>query len=98
MRWSVAKGIGRVTGCLPQELADEVVAQVLELFRPTGDASLGHGLGVMPGILPDWRRMSEQACNACKCAQRVMPPGTGAAWPWPSLHAVACSSQPACRS
>ena len=36
VRWSVAKGIGRVTGCLPQELADEVVAQVLDLFRPTG--------------------------------------------------------------
>jgi hypothetical protein len=37
VRWSVAKCVGRVTGCLPQELADEVVAQVLELFRPTGE-------------------------------------------------------------
>lgn len=36
VRWSGAKGIGRVTGCLPQELADEIVAQVLDLFRPTG--------------------------------------------------------------
>jgi hypothetical protein len=36
VRWSGAKGIGRVTGCLPAELGDEVVGSVLELFRPTG--------------------------------------------------------------
>ena len=40
----MAKGVGRVTGCLPQELADQVVAQVLELFRPTGvDRPIGVG-------------------------------------------------------
>lgn len=28
VRWSAAKGVGRVTGCLPKELADEIVEQV----------------------------------------------------------------------
>ena len=43
VRWSAAKGIGRVTGCLPQDLADDVVGQVLELFRPTESDAAWHG-------------------------------------------------------
>lgn len=42
-RWSAAKGIGRVTGRLPKELADEVVASVLELFSVQNADSAWHG-------------------------------------------------------
>lgn len=43
VRWSTAKGIGRVTGRLPKELADEVVGSVLELFSPREGDSAWHG-------------------------------------------------------
>jgi hypothetical protein len=36
VRWSAAKGLGRLVGCLPRELGDEVAAGLLTLFRPTG--------------------------------------------------------------
>jgi hypothetical protein len=42
-RWSAAKGIGRVTGRLPKELADEVVGSVLELFNPRESDGAWHG-------------------------------------------------------
>ncbi|RZC41515.1 tubulin-specific chaperone D, partial [Asbolus verrucosus] len=41
--WSAAKGVGRVTGRLPQELADEVVGSVLELFNPREGDGAWHG-------------------------------------------------------
>ncbi|XP_017771538.1 PREDICTED: tubulin-specific chaperone D [Nicrophorus vespilloides] len=43
VRWSAAKGIGRVTGRLPKELADEVVGSVLELFSPREGDGAWHG-------------------------------------------------------
>jgi hypothetical protein len=35
VRWSAAKGVGRVTGRLTLSFADDVVASVLDLFGST---------------------------------------------------------------
>ncbi|GLC39358.1 hypothetical protein PLESTM_000887300 [Pleodorina starrii] len=43
VRWSAAKGVGRVTGCLPRELGDEVVESLMQLFGPTEMDSSWHG-------------------------------------------------------
>ncbi|OIV90959.1 hypothetical protein TanjilG_16919 [Lupinus angustifolius] len=40
VRWSAAKGIGRITSCLTSSLSEEVLSSVLELFSPgEGDGS-----------------------------------------------------------
>jgi hypothetical protein len=36
VRWSAAKGVGRLAGCLPCELGEEVVQGVLGLLSPAG--------------------------------------------------------------
>ncbi|EFJ25897.1 hypothetical protein SELMODRAFT_413196 [Selaginella moellendorffii] len=43
VRWSAAKGLGRVTSRLSSENADDVVASVLELFSPTEGDGAWHG-------------------------------------------------------
>jgi len=43
VRWSAAKGVGRVTGRLPQELADDVVGSILDLFSPRETDASWHG-------------------------------------------------------
>ncbi|CAL9693227.1 unnamed protein product [Knipowitschia caucasica] len=43
VRWSAAKGIGRVTGRLPRELADEVVGSVLDCFSFQETDNAWHG-------------------------------------------------------
>lgn len=39
VRWSAAKGVGRLAGCLPCELAEEVVQGVLALLSPAGEGN-----------------------------------------------------------
>ncbi|XP_056143333.1 tubulin-specific chaperone D isoform X2 [Lampris incognitus] len=64
VRWSAAKGLGRVTGRLPKELADEVVGSVLDCFSFQETENSWHGgclalaeLGrrglLLPSRLPD---------------------------------------------
>ncbi|GFO18516.1 tubulin-specific chaperone d-like [Plakobranchus ocellatus] len=60
VRWTGAKGIGRVTGRLPKELADDVVGSVLELFSYQETDGAWHGaclalaeLGRRGLLLPD---------------------------------------------
>ena len=43
VRWSSAKGIGRTTGRLPYEFADDIVQCVLELFVDTETDAAWHG-------------------------------------------------------
>ncbi|XP_050312705.1 tubulin-specific chaperone D [Anthonomus grandis grandis] len=43
VRWSAAKGVGRVTSRLPKDLADEVVGSVLELLGPRENDGAWHG-------------------------------------------------------
>lgn len=43
VRWSAAKGIGRITGRLPRELADDVVQSVLEFFSIREGDAAWHG-------------------------------------------------------
>ncbi|CAL8461606.1 g1137 [Coccomyxa elongata] len=43
VRWSAAKGIGRVSARLPKELGDEVVEAVLDLFSDAERDSAWHG-------------------------------------------------------
>ncbi|KAL3660909.1 hypothetical protein V7S43_013926 [Phytophthora oleae] len=43
VRWSAAKGIGRITGRLPYEFADDIVQSVLELFVATESDGAWHG-------------------------------------------------------
>ena len=43
VRWSAAKGVGRVTGRLPKELADDVVGSLLELFSFRETDGAWHG-------------------------------------------------------
>jgi hypothetical protein len=43
VRWSAAKGVGRVTGRLPHVLADDVVGSVLDLFSDAESDAGWHG-------------------------------------------------------
>lgn len=71
VRWSAAKGVGRVTGRLPKELADEVVGSVLDLFTMMEGDAAWHGgclalaeLGRRGLLLP--QRLSDVVPVVCK--------------------------------
>ncbi|XP_077022426.1 tubulin-specific chaperone D isoform X2 [Tamandua tetradactyla] len=67
VRWSAAKGIGRMAGRLPRELADDVVGSVLDCFsfQETNDAWHGGCLALAElgrrGLLLPSRLTDEQA-------------------------------------
>lgn len=72
VRWSAAKGVGRVTGRLPKDLADEVVGSVLECFSFQETNNAWHGgclalaeLGrrglLLPSRLPDGGSLCTQS-------------------------------------
>eukprot|EP01018_Ginkgo_biloba_P017523 Gb_00473 [translate_table: standard] len=74
VRWSAAKGVGRVTGRLTVVLADEVLASILELFSPgEGDGSWHGGCLalaelarrglLLPGRLPEVVPVIEKALH-----------------------------------
>lgn len=43
VRWSAAKGIGRITSRLEIQMADDVVNAVLDLFSPNETEDTWHG-------------------------------------------------------
>lgn len=43
IRWSAAKGIGRITSRLPREFGDEVVGSVIEILNPLEPHEAWHG-------------------------------------------------------
>ncbi|SPP79297.1 tubulin-specific chaperone D [Drosophila guanche] len=43
IRWSAAKGLGRVTNRLPKELADEVIGSVIDILNPLEPHEAWHG-------------------------------------------------------
>ena len=43
VRWTSAKGLGRITMRLSSDFADQIVEQLSELFKPTETDSAGHG-------------------------------------------------------
>lgn len=73
VRWSAAKGIGRITGRLPYEFADDIVQSVLELFVPTEGDGAWHGASLALAELA--RRgvlLPQRLSEAADCVARAL--------------------------
>ncbi|TMW57468.1 hypothetical protein Poli38472_003393 [Pythium oligandrum] len=73
VRWSAAKGIGRITGRLPYEYADDVVQSVLELFVSTESEGAWHGASLALAELA--RRgvlLPQRLTEAVDCVARAL--------------------------
>ncbi|TYZ57878.1 hypothetical protein PybrP1_000306 [[Pythium] brassicae (nom. inval.)] len=73
VRWSAAKGVGRITGRLPYEFADDVVQSVLELFVATEGDGAWHGASLALAELA--RRgvlLPERLPEAADCVARAL--------------------------
>jgi hypothetical protein len=74
IRWSAAKGIGRITGRLPRAFADDVVGSVRDLFEAERDDTAWHGGALVLAELARRVRPPGHAQSICSLGR-----GTGAA-------------------
>lgn len=73
VRWSAAKGVGRITGRLPFEFADDIVQSVLELFIATEGDGAWHGASLALAELA--RRgvlLPQRLTEAAQCVARAL--------------------------
>eukprot|EP00752_Nemacystus_decipiens_P005667 g5128.t1 len=73
VRWSAAKGIGRITERLPQELADDVVCSVLDLFvEAEWDGAWHGGCLALAELARRGLLLPERLPRACPLVRRAL--------------------------
>ncbi|KAJ8793101.1 hypothetical protein J1605_003778 [Eschrichtius robustus] len=97
VRWSAAKGIGRLAGRLPKELADDVAGSVLDCFsfQETDNAWHGGCLALaelsrrgllLPSRLPDGEYEASFVWSRPFVHVEVLHPAPSPVWPAVSTH------------
>lgn len=99
VRWSAAKGLGRVTMRLPRDFADDVVGSVLEGFFAPGEVSCAetvslYGSGWLLHLPTLVKILFPTGLPALQAPATL--PGMVAAWQWPSWPAVGFYCQRDC--